>query len=185
MGYNEHMTSYINTIIENLSVSLQPVQRLISGFGYITGILFFIVALMKFYQISNARASGSSGIGIYVPLAYLIGGASIIYITSTISVMTNTLFGMDSVLQYTQPAPANLTKAVILIIKTIGLIWFVRGCILMTTASEPGSEHGIRGLIFVTAGTLSINFEAFTSMLNSLFDQLAALSINVKQILGF
>src|SRR3990167_1112269 len=159
------MAIYINTIIENLSLSLQPVQKLISGFGYVIGIIFIIVAIQKLYQIGNAKARSSSGIGIYVPIAYMTGGTALIYLSSAIGVMSRTVFGLNSVLQYTQPNPVDLTQSIIILIETIGLIWFVRGCILITTASEPGADHGVRGLLFIAAGTLSINFYSFSSVL--------------------
>lgn len=156
------MNINIVEIVENVSRSSFSIQHLISGLAYILGILFFITALKKF------RAIGEEGHGenLFVPLAYLVGGASLIFLPTIYAMVSNTVFGVGNILQYTSYNPYNFYSSMITLIRTAGLVWFVRGSILITQSSEPGTQHGHRGLLFLFAGILSMNIETTISWVN-------------------
>lgn len=48
------------TILGNISQSLYPVQKLITGGAYILGVLFFLTAIGKLKKIGDHRAQSSS-----------------------------------------------------------------------------------------------------------------------------
>ena len=58
-----------------------------------------------------------------------------------------------------------------LIIRTAGIIWFIRGSVLVAQASEPGGQHGMKGLVFIIAGILAMNFDNTIAMLNTLLSR--------------
>ena len=46
-----------------------------------------------------------------------------------------------------------------ILIQTAGLIWFVRGCTLVVQGGQPGAKEGSKGLAFILAGIVGVNFE--------------------------
>lgn len=169
------------TMIGNLSRSLFPVQHLISGGAYLLGLIFFIIALTKLKKIGGGRQSNER---IFVPIAYLVGAAALLYLPSAVSLMANSAFGTGNVLQYTDYNPYNIYSSMLLVIQTAGLIWFVRGCVLLIHASEPGVQWGPKGLVFLCAGVLAMNFQNTASMLAAIINQLVHLSITIRSYTG-
>lgn len=173
------------TIIGNISQSLYPVQRLITGLAYLLGILFFITAVMKFMKIGDHRAQSSSRDTMYSPVMYLVFGSILIYLPSALNLAANTAFGVGNVLTYSSYNPYNIYSSMGLLIRTAGVLWFVRGCVLVAHASEPGTQHGPKGLVFIFAGILSMNFDNTVSLLNSVMGNIAAWTIAIKNSQGF
>ena|SRR3990167_3940692 len=162
-------------IIINLSQASGPVQKLMTGMAYLLGIIFVFIGIVRLYSISaalrNARGSQNS----FVPLAYIVGGAALFYIPTTFHVLSATVFGEGSVLQYASVNPVNIIPAIILLIQTVGLIWFIRGCVLLVASSEPGVQEGPKGMVFIFAGILAMNFETTIAVLSTLITELATL----------
>lgn len=176
------MNSDIVAMIGNLSQSLLPFQALIAGLGYLIGILFMITAIGKLRVIGNARArGGGSHEKMFIPLAYLIGGTALIFLPSAITVLSRTAFGSGNILQYASYNPYNIYNTMRIVIRVAGIIWFVRGSVLLVHASEPGVQHGPKGLAFLLAGVLAINFEETTAFVNYMITKL----INLTQSMGF
>ncbi|AHE66356.1 hypothetical protein Loa_00788 [Legionella oakridgensis ATCC 33761 = DSM 21215] len=92
--------------------------------------------------------------------------------------MANTDWG------YSNYNPYNIYSAMRVVIRTAGLIWFVRGCVLLVHASEPGVQHGPKGLAFLCAGVLAINFEGTVAVVNVIIEKLILLSQYSTNIKG-
>lgn len=153
------MNTDLITMIGNLARSLLSVQHLVSGLAYVIGFLLIFTAIQKYKSIAGSRAGSSSHEKMFVPTAYLFGGAALIFLPSILSVMSNSVFGVGNILQYTKFDPYNIVSSMKLIVRTAGLIWFIRGCILLIHASEPGVQDGPKGLTFLIAGILAMNFD--------------------------
>lgn len=144
----------LTTMLYNLSQSLIHVESLVIGFGYLLGIALMVSGLQKFTLLGkNSREKA------HVPLAYIVGGAALVFLPSSLGALSNTLFGTSSALQYTEYVPYNTRNSVKIIIQTSGLIWFVRGTVLIVHAAEPGEQHGNKGLFFVFASICAMNFD--------------------------
>ncbi|MCC5791856.1 MAG: type IV secretion protein IcmC [Legionellaceae bacterium] len=172
-------------MLERLAHSLLPVQALLTGFAYILGIVLVIVSLRKYYAVGNARARSGSGQGMFVPTVYLIGGAALIFIPSTLKILSHSVFGTDSILSYAPYNPFDFYTGIRIIIQTAGILWFIRGVSLLVEASNPGVQHGFKGLTFMTAGILSMNFEVTLGILNSMLSWLEGATLKATQNLGY
>lgn len=160
------------TMIQNVSRSLEAVQHFIGGLAYIIGLIFILIAFLKFKSLGEKMgASGGSGEKMFVPVAYLVVGAALLFLPSALQVMSNTAFGTTNILEYRRYDTNTLFGALSIIVRTAGLIWFVRGCVLLAHASEPGVQHGPKGLTFLIAGILAVNFEMTVSYFNWIVDQ--------------
>jgi hypothetical protein len=170
------MNSDVISMIGNVSQSLASVDSLISGFGYLIGILFMITAMTKLRKIGDAKANSSSQEKMFGPIAYFVGGAALIFLPSTLTTLSNTAFGSGNILQYIQYNPYSIYNSMGIIIQTAGLIWFVRGCVLLVHGSEPGVQEGPKGLTFICAGILAMNFEYTFGILNYFMNKLLSLT---------
>ncbi len=170
-------------ILKNLQTSLGPIQMMLSGFAYVLGITLVLIALMKFRKIANAGHQSPSHEKLFVPVTYMAIGAGLIFVPSSFSVLTNTLFGAANVLAYTTRNDETVMSLMTFLIQTAGVLWFIRGAVLLVHASEPGVQHGSKGLTFIFSGILAMNFETTFEMLSatfsSLFSAMATLKNNI------
>ncbi len=162
------------TMLGNFSRSLYPMQRLLTGFAYLLGVIFFIIAITKLKKIGEAR--GHSQEKPIVPLAYFLGGAALLFFPSAITALSNTVFGSGNLLGYITYNPYNIYNSMGLLIQTAGVLWFIRGCVLLVGASQPGETHGTKGLIFLCAGILAMNFQNTTAAVNAALTYLMSLT---------
>lgn len=167
------------SMIGHFSQSAFSVQHLVAGLGYVLGLLFFWIALQKFHSIGSKK-SGTSSESLFVPIAYILGGSGLLFLPTVYVTLANTVFGSGNVLEYTKYNPYNIFNAMTVLIRTAGLIWFVRGCVLLTQASEPGVQHGPKGLLLIVAGIFAMNFETTLSFVNWLLNQVIAYTLKTN-----
>jgi hypothetical protein len=151
------MNSDLVAMLGNLSRSLSSFDTLLTGLGYLIGIVFMITAMSKFRKIGDARASSGSQEKLFIPVAYFFGGAALIFLPSMLTTLSDTVFGSSNVLQYIQYNPYSVYNSMGIVVQTAGLIWFIRGCVLLVHGSEPGVQEGPKGLAFVAGGILAMN----------------------------
>ena len=142
------------TMIGNVSKSLTAVQSLIIGAGYLLGLSLVVSGLIQFTKVTAQSREKIS-----VPLACILGGAALIFLPTSVETLSNTLFGSSSALEYNTYNPYNIYKSMEFLIKTAGVLWFVRGTILLIGAAKPGEQHGKKGFAFVLAGIGAMNIE--------------------------
>ena len=82
-------------------------------------------------------------------------------------------FVSDYKIQYD---PYSIYNSMGIMVQTAGLIWFVRGTMLLVQSSDPGSEGGPKGLVFVIAGILAMNFGSTVSAVNYIVGRLLSLT---------
>lgn len=169
------------TMLGNLSQALTPIQHLISGGSYLLGIIFVISALFRFKAVGESRGRESG----FIPAMYLLFGAGLLYLPSTMSVLANTAFGAGNVLTYSSYNKVDVSQLVGTFIRVAGLIWFIRGSVLMAHASNPGVQEGPKGLVFIIAGVLALNFDNTISMVNTVLDSIVGWAINFKISHGY
>ena len=102
----------LESIFLNLSQSLGPVQALITGLGYLIGLSFLVIALFKFKKIGDSRVQSQSQEKMFVPTAFVVMGAGLIFLPSALSTMSNTFFGSNNVLAYSPDTGNALTNAI-------------------------------------------------------------------------
>lgn len=165
----------LTAMLINLSHSMQPVQRALSGMGYVLGIILVIVGFGKLKNVIQHRHA-AHGEGVGGAVGFILGGAMLVYLPSSVSTLSNTFFGASNVLSYGESAQPNpLYDAILVIIQTTGLLWFIRGTSLIISASKPGDDKiGPKGFTFLIAGILAMNIEstitALTFTMSYIFD---------------
>lgn len=157
-------------MIGNLSKSLPDVQNLIGGFSYLFGIVFCLSALIKLKEMFN---EGGDSAKYAVPTAYFLTGIGLLFLPTLMDAFSTTLFGtQDNVLAYSQSNQYDIYNSMVMLIQTIGFIWFIRGCVLVSHASQPhnnqegGKGMGPKGLLFIIGGLFAINVYSTTGMID-------------------
>lgn len=155
---------------------MQPVQKLLSGMGYVLGTILVIIGLGKLKNVLEKRHAGHQE-GVGAAIVFILGGALLIYLPSSVGTLSNTFFGPVNVLSYgSSGQPSPLYHAMVVIIETTGLLWFIRGTSLIISSSKPGDDKiGPKGFAFLIAGILAMNFESTTSALTTTMSYIFAL----------
>ncbi len=164
----------LTTILGNISQSFIPLESLAIGLGYMLGVLFVITGLFKLTKVHGRSREKASG-----PIVCILGGTALIYMPSTMQQLTSTLFGTSSILQYTTYQAYSVYGSVRILMQAMGIIWFVRGAVLLVNAGEPGKQHGMKGLMFVMAGILSVNFDYTVGGINKILLYCIGLTMKV------
>nr|WP_274519367.1 hypothetical protein [Fluoribacter gormanii] len=118
-------------------------------------------------------------------MMYLLFGAVLLYLPTALDVMANTTFGVGNILTYTSYNPSNIFSSMGLVIQTAGVLWFVRGSVLVAQSSQPGTQHGPKGLVFIVAGVLAMNFDNTIAMLNYIMSSMARWTMAITASQGY
>ncbi|BCA94127.1 hypothetical protein TUM19329_04880 [Legionella antarctica] len=168
-------------LLTNISNSLAPVQRLITGGAYLIGCAFIFKAIYSLKVYGEARTMMSNSASVKEPIVYLMVGALLIYFPTGFAILMQTTFGYQNILQY---APVNsgnaaldtlfgsgsvVGKPLMMLIRVIGLIAFVRGWVLIARSASQGQPPGGtgKGLMHVFGGILAINIVGTLNMINN------------------
>jgi hypothetical protein len=173
----------LSGMLSNLSKSLPSVQYLLGGLSYIMGIGFCITAMFRFKDNVEKGQSSEPHAQMIVPFAYLLIGSALLFLPTMLDAMSTTLFGSSaSVLQYDGYQPYDIYGSMTILIETVGLVWFIRGCVLLSHASHPeqgqtGSKGvGGKGMFFIISGLFGINFHATVNMMDTIMSYLINLT---------
>lgn len=173
------------TIIGNISQSLNSVQRFVTGGAYLLGIIFVINAVFKFKNVANRTTQSSSQEKMFAPMMYFFFGMMLIYLPTALDIVANTTFGVGNVLSYAPVKTFDLYSAMGLLIRTAGVLWFIRGCVLVAHSSNPGVRDGPKGFVFIFAGIFAMNFDSTIAMINSTLNNFITWTLAVKAKQGF
>ncbi|HAT9716960.1 TPA: type IV secretion protein IcmC [Legionella pneumophila subsp. pneumophila] len=169
-------------ILTNIANQLEPVQRLITGGAYLIGCAFIFKAIYSLKVYGEARTMMSSNTSIKEPVVYLIVGALLIYFPTLVSSVLQTTFGYSNPLAYSGGVSSGsdtisalfgsgslVGRPLVMIIRVIGLIAFVRGWVLIARSASQGQPPGGtgKGLIHVFGGILAINIVGTVDMINN------------------
>lgn len=168
-------SSDLIVMFNNFSRSLPAVEQLLGGFSYVFGLLFCLAALAKLKESINEGESGR----LTAPFAYFLTGIALLFLPSMVDAFSTTIFGtQDNVLAYSQSNPYDIYSSIVILVQTIGFVWFIRGCILLSHSSEPhgGQEgrkgFGPKGFLFIIGGLFAINIYETVNMLDYMITHL-------------
>jgi intracellular multiplication protein IcmC len=177
--WSNAITNNVN-ILTNIANTMAPVQQLVSGAAYLIGMSFAFKAIYSLKVYGEARTMMSNSASLKDPLIHLIVAGILIYLPSGFQMMLNTTFGPNSsLLSYSGAGNQTLSSmfgqnssaglALTLIIRTIGLIAFVRGWVLIAKSASQGQPPGGtgKGLTHVFGGILAMNCIGTLDIINN------------------
>jgi len=168
-------------IINNIASNLEQVQKLVSGAAYIMGLSFGIKAIFCLKQYGESRTMMSSSTSVKEPVVYFLVASMLLYLPTAFEIMMNTTFGYSSVLAYAPIGSNNsgldtlfgqnsaVGESLSMIIRTIGLIAFIRGWVMIARSASQGSQPGGtgKGLMHIFGGILAMNIVGTLQIINN------------------
>lgn len=164
------------TLIELKSSTLGSVWTMLIMLSQVIAIGYAFLAILKlkkFGHNSNMMASHPSLMG---PIVHLFIAAALFFLPLTLDTIINTMWGYDysSIKSYISTSNSNwdaLIQPVIIMIRIIGLIAFIRGWIILGRAASEGSQPGTVGkaLTHIVGGVLGINIVGTITVLQNTF----------------
>ena len=163
-------------LIQMKTSVLGQVWTMLIVFSQLIAVAFAFMAILKlkkFGQNSQMAASHPSLLG---PIVSLFIAAVLFFMPLTLDALINTMWGYDysgvkSYLSASNSTWDALIQPVIIIVRIIGLIAFIRGWIILGRATSEGAQPGTVGKAFthIIGGVLGINIVGTITVLQNTF----------------
>jgi intracellular multiplication protein IcmC len=171
----------VDVMLTNLQASFGSIVTLVKAVSYVMGMFFIVSGVMR-YRIFANQTFGSAQRGeIAGPMVFIVIGAILFYLPSTVDTSVLTVFGstdmgqIGELIAYQSLASSekwqHIATVIIQYMKLIGLIAFIRGWVILAKMGHPGSQPGSvpKGLIHVIGGVLLINIVDTVNILGCTF----------------
>lgn len=155
-------------MLVNFAKTVPSLMYMVTAIAYVLGMYFIVAGIMKLKQLGESRTMMSSEHNIKGPIIYIVIGALLLYIPSSVQVGLSTFWSNPNPYGYTQQQDqwSDFLSNVFLVIQLIGVIAFIRGLVIL---SHLGSTHGQqgtfgRGVTHIIGGIFLINMYQFVQM---------------------
>lgn len=160
-------------IILNLGNSLAGVSYLISAMTYILGVLLIGKGIFKLRVMADHRSQMFQPMEVGGPLVTIFVGAALIWSNTMLDVVTMTLWGSTSPLDYSPKFTGDFNQVwdvILKIMKIIGFVAFVRGWYYLTRIGQQGQQGMLgKGLTHIVGGVLAYHMGATLNVLMATF----------------
>lgn len=153
----------LQQMVINIAATVPSLLQMCTAGAYVLGFLLVIKGVHKLKEYGEISSAMGGSRNIFSPLMTILVGALLIYFVSSYQVGLQTLFGTStpSPLTYTGGSDYSeeLINAVVLLMQLVGCIAFIRGLLLLNSASGHNAQPGSYGkaLTFIIGGLLAIN----------------------------
>lgn len=157
------MLTRINNQFPNL-------MRLVTAFGYIAGMYFIIMGIMKFKHMGESRTMMSQEHSIKGPLIFIAIGTALIFLPSAVSVGMSTFWNDPNPLGYEDASAqwSGIFTACFAAVQLLGVIAFIRGLLILShLAGQSGGQQGslAKAMTHIVGGIFCINIYGFTKVI--------------------
>lgn len=158
------------SMINRIAGQIPLLMRMVTAFGYVIGMYFIYVSLMKFKQFGEQRTMMSSQHHLREPLTYLIMGALLLYLPTSVQVGMSTFWADPSPYGYLEGDDQwqQFINNCFLVIQLFGTIAFIRGLVILShTGGQGGGGQGQfgKGVTHVIGGIFCINIYQFVKVI--------------------
>lgn len=155
-------------MIINISKQIPNLMRLITALAYVMGMYFMIMGIVKLKHYGEARTQMSTEHSLKGPIVFLIIGALLLYLPTTVSVSLSTFWTDPNPYAYVDEKGAfsDFWNVCFLIIQFLGTLAFIRGLIILSQLSghaQPG-QFG-KGVTHIIGGIFCINIYQFIQLI--------------------
>lgn len=156
-------------MINRIATQIPNLMRMVTAIGYVLGMYFIFYSLMKFKQFGEQRTMMSAQHHLKEPLTYLVVGALLLYLPSSVQVGMSTFWADPSPYGYLEDQDqwSQFINNCILVVQLVGTIAFIRGLVIL---SHTGGQHGgqgqfARGVTHIIGGLFCINIYGFVKVI--------------------
>lgn len=157
-------------MINRIAGQIPMLMRMVTAFGYVIGMYFIFVSLMKFKEFGEQRTMMSAQHHLKEPLTYLIMGGLLLYLPSSVQVGMSTFWADPSPYGYLEGEDQwqQFMNNCFLVIQLFGTIAFIRGLVILShTGGQGGGGQGhfAKGVTHVIGGIFCINIYQFIKVI--------------------
>ena len=156
------------TLLQNLADQIPYLTKMLTAIAYVTGMYLVIMGTIQLKHFGESRTMMSREHGLTGPIAYLVTGAALLYVPTSVQVGMSTFWTNPNPYGYNE-GPDNQWTTFIndcyLIVQLVGTIAFIRGLIVLSTIGS--SQHGTfaKGMTLLVGGVLCINIYQFVQVI--------------------
>lgn len=156
-------------MINRIAGQIPQLMRMVTAIGYVIGLYFIFFSLMKFKQFGEQRTMMSAQHHLKEPLTYLIIGALLLYLPTSVQVGMSTFWAEPNPYGYLEETDqwAQFINNCFLVVQLFGTIAFVRGLVILSHTGGQGGGQGQfgKGVTHVIGGILCINIYQFVKVI--------------------
>src|SRR3990167_3303296 len=146
----------LSAFLNNLARTYTSLWKLITGFAYLAGAFFGLMAVFQFKIYAEQRTMMSLQTNIMKPLMHLLVCVALMWLPRTFSVLMVRTFGYQ----------LALTPALLGLVRIVGLVSFVRGWMMMVHVAEQGHQASFgKAMTHIFGGLLLINIVGASNLL--------------------
>ncbi|EJR3691242.1 hypothetical protein NX493_004517 [Salmonella enterica] len=163
----------IGQMFANSGSSWVELMNLTRGVAWVIGVIVGGMALFKFKEVNEGKATITTAIlYTFVSAVFISLPGSISTVTETLSLGKNTateLLSREPAGTAGVPGAAEAIVGVLLFIKLVGHIAFVRGFLILKDYGAGKNEHMGKAFVHIIGGAAAINIEATVAMFSATF----------------
>lgn len=158
------------SMINRIAGQIPMLMRMVTAFGYVIGMYFIFVSLLKFKEFGEQRTMMSAQHHLKEPLTYLIMGGLLLYLPTSVQVGMSTFWADPSPYGYLEGDDQwqQFLNNCFLVVQLFGTIAFIRGLIILShTGGQGGGGQGQfgKGVTHVIGGIFCINIYQFVKVI--------------------
>lgn len=164
--YNVSMNA--QDFLVNFAKSVPNLMRMVTAIAYVLGMYFIIAGVMKLKVLGESRTMMSGEHSIKGPLIFLVVGALLLYVPTSVQVGLSTFWTNPNPYSYLQQKDqwAEFLNNVYLIVQLVGVIAFIRGLVILSHLGGHGQPGTFgKGLTHIIGGLFCINIYTFIQVI--------------------
>lgn len=153
------------SMLANIAAQLPALTRMATAIAYVTGMYFITWGVVKLKQYGESRTMMSGQHHLSEPMGYIIVGALLLYLPSSVQVGMSTFWTNPNPYGYIPQTDqwSQFINICFMIVQFVGIVAFIRGLIIL---SHIGGHHGgqnvlAKGLMHIIGGLFCINIYQF------------------------
>lgn len=143
---------------------------LVTAIGYVVGMVFIIMGVMKLKHLGEARTTMSREHSPVPPIVLILVGAALLYVPTTVNVGMSTFWANPSPYSYNENTDvwSQYLNICFEVVQLLGVIAFIRGLIILAKLGEHGQPGQFsKGLTHIIGGIFCINIYQFIQVVNA------------------
>ena len=162
----------MNWFAEQLNFNLHWVANIIGTVALLMGIAMFLSGIFQLKKLGESRTMMSSEHSAAGPLMMLLAGAALMILPTFIDSALLAFWSTDTPLRYEGGSGGYdaLVPPILLFIRIVGVISFIRGIVLLSRTGGRQSQPGTmsRAMIHLLAGILCVHILGTLELLGSI-----------------
>lgn len=145
-----------------LEQNLGTLATIVEDFGIAIGVVLIFAAFLKFKRHGEMRGGASHQSTLAGPIMLLMSGVALLWLPTVVGVALQAFWGANNPMSLPTTGDSGLAAlepAILMFVRLVGVIAFIRGWILLSKTGKEGAQPGTlgKGLTHLLGGILCIH----------------------------